>query len=80
MGTDERILCGEGVNLATLGWCLRKTDCSLRKIYAVFEFDTRDIVAIPYNSDGKFRVKKAKYIRNLTREEVREAIRPLYEK
>jgi hypothetical protein len=75
---DPRILCDKGINLATLEWCLRETDQDLTKTYAVFEFYPSDILTIPYNSDGKFRVKKAVYLRNLTKEELEEAIKPLY--
>jgi len=75
---DERILCGKGINLASLEWCLRETDCNLSKTYAVFEFDPKDLI-IPYSSDGKFRVKRATYIRNLTKEELEGAIKILYE-
>jgi len=76
--TDERILCDKGINLASLEWCLKETNCDISKTYALFEFDPKDILAIPYNSDGKFRVRKATYIRNLTKEEIEEAIKPLY--
>jgi hypothetical protein len=76
--SDERILCDKGINLATLEWCLRETNNDLLQTYAIFEFYPSDILAIPYNSDGKFRVKKAKYLRNLTEEEIKEAIKPLY--
>ena len=75
--TDERILCDKGINLASLQWCLRETDNDLSKTYAIFEFDPKDILAIPYNSDGKFRVSKATYIRNLTEEELKKEIEDL---
>jgi len=76
--SDSRIPCDKGINLATLEWCLSETNNDLSKTYAVFEFYPSDILAIPYNSDGKFRVKKATYLRNLTDEEIKEAIKPLY--
>ena len=76
--SDERISCDKGINLATLEWCLKETNSDISKTYAVFKFDSKDILAIPYNSDGKFRVKKAIYIRNLTKKEIQEAIKPLY--
>ena len=78
--TDERILCEKGINLASLEWCLRETNCDLSKTYALFEFHPKDILAIPYNSDGKFRVSKATYLRNLTKDEIEEVIKPLYPK
>jgi len=65
---DERILCSTGINVATLEWCL--LDCSKdidNHIFIEVEFNVKDIVAIPYNSDGKFRVKKIKVIKKLTK-------------
>jgi len=76
--TDERFLCGKGLNIATLEWCLRETNCDLTKTYIIVEFDPKDIVAIPYNSDGKFRVRKFKVVRKLTKKELQKAIQPLY--
>ena len=76
--SDDRILCDKGINLASLEWCLRETNCESSKTYAIFEFDPKDILSIPYNSDGKFRVSRARYIRNLTEKEIKKAIEPLY--
>ena len=67
---DEYELCGSGLNIATLDWCLRETECDLGKTYIEVEFTAKDIVAIPYNSDGKFRVKKLKVIKKLTKKEL----------
>jgi len=78
--TDEFVLCGAGLNVATLDWCLKDTGCNLDKTYIEVEFDAKDIVAIPYNSDGKFRVKKLKVIRKLTKLELKKYIKPLKEK
>jgi len=66
---DERKLCSKGYNVATLDWCLRDTNYDLSKTYIIVEFEAKDIVAIPYNSDGKFRVKKMKIVRKLTQKE-----------
>ena len=77
---DERVLCGEGHNVTTLEWCLRDTGCNLDKIYIEVEFMASDIVAIPYNSDGKFRVRKLTVVRKLTKKELTEAAKPLYPK
>jgi len=75
---DEMIHCGAGFNVATLDWCLVD---SLHKIndynYIEVEFDPKDIVAIPYNTNGKFRVKKMKVLRQLTIKELQEAIKPI---
>ena len=78
--SDERFLCAAGLNVATLDWCLRDTNCDLRKTYIEVEFDAKDIVAIPYNSDGKFRVKKLTVIREIPKEELGEYLKPLYSK
>ena len=63
-------LCGKGLNVATLDWCLRDTCCDLSKTYVEVSFDVKDIVAIPYNTDGKFRVRKFKILRKLTKKEL----------
>ena len=77
---DERVLCAKGLNVATLDWCLRDTNCDLTKAYIEVEFDAKDIVAIPYNSDGKFRVKKLTVIREIPKEELEAYLKPLYPK
>ena len=74
---NEFVLCGAGLNVATLDWCLKDTDCDLDKTYIEVEFDVKNIVAIPYNSDGKFRVRKLKVIRKLTKPELKKYIKPL---
>ncbi len=79
--TDERILCSRGFNIATLEWCLQNTGCNITDyVYIEVEFLAEDIVAIPYNSDGKFRVKKMKIVRQIPKEELEELIKPLYPK
>ena len=67
--SDERKLCSKGYNVATLDWCLKDTNYNLSKTYIIVEFEAKDIIAIPYNSDGKFRVKKMKIVRKLTKKE-----------
>jgi hypothetical protein len=64
---DERELCGPGGNVATLPWCMR--DDAHANEFIEVEFQVKDIAAIPYTSDGKFRVKRFKVLRKLTREE-----------
>lgn len=45
---DERVLCGKGINISTLDWCLIDTNFNLKdKIYIEVEFSPKDIVAIP---------------------------------
>ena len=77
---DERILCAEGLNVATLGWCLRDTNGDSGKTYIEIEFEPKNIVAIPYNTDGKFRVKKLTVIRKIPKKELVEYLKPLYPK
>ena len=60
--TNEARDCGAGINLATLPWCLNEHRKGHRIL--VCEFTAKDIAAIP-NADGKFRVHKAKVIREL---------------
>jgi hypothetical protein len=60
--TDEAQDCGAGINLATLPWCLNEHLEGHRIL--VCEFTAKDIAAIP-NADGKFRVHKAKVVKEL---------------
>ena len=64
--------CGKGISVATLEWCLKDTNKNLDIIYVEVEFDAKDIVAIPYFTDGKFRVKKMKIVRKIPAEELKE--------
>ena len=79
--TDERISCAEGGNVSALEWCLLDVDRNSNvknPIFVEIEFDAADIAAIPYNSDGKFRVKKFTITRQLTQEEIDAARKPMY--
>ena len=60
--TNEARDCGAGINLATLPWCLNEHLEGHRIL--VCEFTAKDIAAIP-NADGKFRVHKAKVVKEL---------------
>jgi uncharacterized protein YjbI with pentapeptide repeats len=60
--TDPTVLCGAGINLATLPWVMREWTAG-RRILLV-EFTAADIAAIPIG-DGKFRVRKVTVIREL---------------
>jgi uncharacterized protein YjbI with pentapeptide repeats len=60
--TDPDLDCGAGINLATLPWCLREYGPGQRIL--ICEFTAKDIAAIP-NGDGKFRVHKAKVVREV---------------
>jgi len=74
--SNEANLCGNGLNVATLTWCLK--DSFRADEFIEVEFLAGDIVAIPYATDGKFRVKKLKVLRQINRKEainlLREAI------
>ena len=61
--SDERALCSRGLNIATLDWCLE--DKGEDEIILEVEFKAEDIVAIPYATDGKFRLKRCKVIREV---------------
>jgi hypothetical protein len=66
--TDDTILCDKGLNVASLEWCLREG--SFGSPIIEVEFKASDIVSIPYNTDGKFRVKKLKVVRLLSEKEI----------
>jgi len=73
---DERLSCAEGFNVATLQWCFEDIDGALANEFEFIEveFCVKDIVAIPFASDGKFRVKRLKVIRKLTREQAKREV------
>jgi len=64
---SEYVLCGKGGNVATLTWCLR--DNLNADEFIEVEFQVKDIVAIPINSDGKFRVSYFKVLRKINRKQ-----------
>jgi len=66
--TSEHELCGAGIHLATLDWCLREWRPSL--IIAAFDFTASDIAAIPLGTDGKFRVSRATRREDLPQHEI----------
>ena len=57
---DEYNSCGEGINLATLDWCIREWKPGYKILLA--EFTKADIACIPVVNDGKFRVFRCKII------------------
>ena len=69
LNTDETMLCGSGINVATLEWCLKDTNNNLEKTYIECEFEAGNII-VPINTDGKFRVDKIRVIGKLTKEEL----------
>jgi hypothetical protein len=58
--TSENIHCAEGINLATLDWCMKERKDGYRILIA--EFTAKDIAAIPTATDGKFRVFRCKIV------------------
>jgi len=67
--SDERVECGAGLSLATLQWCLNDSLFENNVSYIECQFTPADIVAIPFATDGKIRVKKLKVLREVGREE-----------
>jgi len=66
--TDERKLFGEGLDVATLEWCLKKKFAHPCYIIVEVEFYAKDIVAIPYATDGRFRVRRMRVLREVKEE------------
>jgi len=64
--TDEREGCAPGGNVATLVWCLQ--DSNIADEFMEVEFTVADIAAIPFATDGKFRLSKFFTLRIINRE------------
>ncbi len=73
--TDEREQCGSGLNVATLQWCLKDSGSNAELIEV--QFKVSDIIAIPYFTDGKFRVKKFKVLRKITKEQAEKLLKDI---
>ena len=58
--TNVNALCGAGISLATLDWCMKGWNKGMHILIA--EFEAKDIAAIPTATDGKFRVSKCKIV------------------
>ena len=56
--TDVNVECAEGINLATIDWCLKNWQPGYRILTA--DFTAKDIAAIPTTTDGKFRVHRCR--------------------
>ena len=58
--TDPNELCGAGINVATLDWCIK----GWREGYRILlvEFEAADIACIPTATDGKFRLSRCDII------------------
>jgi hypothetical protein len=61
--TDPSSNCHTGVNIASLDWC-KSSMYGEYRLFAV-EFHSKDVAAIPTNSDGKFRVFRCKVVEEL---------------
>ena len=72
--TDANEQCGKGGNVATLNWCLK--DNLQADEFIEVEFNTSAIV-VPYFTDGKFRVREFKVLRQVNRKEAIELIKGL---
>ena len=66
--SNEGRECGKGGNVATLMWCLQDNSSDEIELIEV-EFTAKDIIAIPFQTDGKFRVRKFKVLRKISRAE-----------
>jgi hypothetical protein len=63
---DPGTQCGAGLNIADLPWVLREYVEGCRVL--LVEHRPEDIAAIPYGTDGKYRVKRLKVLRDITDE------------
>ena len=60
---DEMVQCGEGINLATLDWCMKEWRPSYRiLIMEFFAHEPKGNLVIPTATDGKFRVKQCRRV------------------
>jgi len=73
--SDERILCAAGLNVATLQWCLY--DNYSADEFIEVEFPVSAIIAIPFATDGKFRVKEFTVLRQIDRAEAEAFLKSL---
>lgn len=74
---DKSVECGAGISLSDLGYIARHYDPSQGRLF-LCSFETDDSnVCIPYPSDGKFRVGKAKVEAELDFEATMKAMRPV---
>ena len=60
---DESMQCAAGINIASLPWCCREWSEGFHIL--LVEFTAKDIVAIPFGTDGKFRVERCKVVEEL---------------
>ena len=70
---DKNDLCGGGLNVATLEWCIRENTVGKEAKFIEVEFNPKDMI-MPYFSDGKFRVSKLRVIRVVPQREIKKAM------
>ena len=57
---DPNKLCGAGINVASLDWCIKEWHAGYRVL--LVEFEAADIACIPTATDGKFRLHRCDVI------------------
>lgn len=55
--TNESQDCAAGINVADVDWCKKSMSSGHRAL--AFEFEAKDVAAIPTSTDGKFRLHRA---------------------
>ena len=71
---DKKEVCGAGLNVATLEWCIRENTLGKGAVFIEVEFNPKDMV-VPYFSDGKFRVSRFKVVRIVPNSEIKQAMK-----
>jgi len=71
---DKKEVCGAGLNVATLEWCIRENTLGKGAVFIEVEFNPKDMV-VPYFSDGKFRVSRFKVVRIVPKSEIKQAMK-----
>ena len=69
---NEHVDCGPGINLASLDWCLKEWRPGYRILIASFKrrHGNDDNICVPIGSDGKFRVRSCKIVKELDLREI----------
>ncbi len=73
--SDEMVNCGKGLNVGTLNWCYWNSNRNENTEFLKCEFMAKDVAAIPYTTDGKFRIKKMKVVEKKTVKQVEDLLR-----
>ena len=75
--TNPNTHCAEGINVATLDWCLREWKDGFKIL--LVEFEAADIAAIPTATDGKFRLHRCDVVGEKDVTEILAQMRPALE-